>query len=76
MKLQPFLDESFLQYLGDQVYIDFDGYHIVLMTYDGIRVKNRVFLDSQVIGALDDYVSALADMVTAYKAKKKAKQEE
>lgn len=35
-------------YLGDGVYADFDGYHIVLTTEDGVRVTNRICLEDQV----------------------------
>ena len=47
-------------YLGDAVYADFDGYHIVLTTEDGIRVTNIVCLEPQVLDALDRFRAALA----------------
>ena len=36
-------------YIGDAVYVDFDGYHIVLTTSDGIRDTNRICLDNSVM---------------------------
>lgn len=39
-------------YLGDAVYFDFDGYHVVLTTEDGIQATNRILLEPQVILAM------------------------
>lgn len=35
-------------YLGDAVYADYDGYHIVLTAENGQRVIERICLDDQV----------------------------
>ena len=32
-------------YLGDGVYAEYDGYHIVLTTEDGVKVTNTIYLD-------------------------------
>jgi hypothetical protein len=40
------------RYIGDGVYIDFDGYGIVLTTEDGIRETNRIVLEPEVYGSL------------------------
>ncbi len=47
------------EYLGDAVYADFDGYHVVLTTEDGISVTNRICLEPAVIVALNRYVANL-----------------
>ena len=39
-------------YLGDSVYADFDGYHFVLTTEDGVTVSNTIYLDPDVYEAL------------------------
>ena len=43
------------QYLGDAVYADWDGYHIIITTSDGVYDTNRILLDSQVMEKLIDY---------------------
>lgn len=43
-------------YLGDAVYADFDGYHIVLTTEDGISITNRICLDPGVVEAFNRYL--------------------
>ena len=35
-------------YLGDGVYVEFDGYHIKLTTSDGISDTNTIYLDNNV----------------------------
>lgn len=46
-------------YLGDGVYIDFDGYALVLTTENGIDVTNRIVLEPEVYEALMLYVERL-----------------
>ena len=36
-------------YLGDGLYMDFDGVQVRLYTFDGIEFSNEVFLDTQVL---------------------------
>lgn len=50
---------SYKEYLGDAVYVDFDGYHIVLTTEDGIQATNTVYLEPQVLDAFNKYVEKL-----------------
>ena len=46
-------------YLGDSVYADFDGWHIVLTIENGYGASNRIALDPQVLDALDRYRESL-----------------
>lgn len=39
-------------HLGDAVFVDHDGYHIVLTTEDGVSTTNRICLDPGVFVAL------------------------
>ncbi len=50
---------AYKQYLGDAVYAEWDGMHVVLTTEDGIEVKARIALDTYVLEALDLYVKRL-----------------
>lgn len=43
-------------YLGDGVYVTFDGWHIVLTTENGISITNTIFLEPKVIEALLVYM--------------------
>lgn len=46
-------------YLGDGVYVNFDGCMFVLTTEDGISVTNCIFLEPEVYTALTRYVDRL-----------------
>ncbi len=47
------------RYLGDGVYVDYDGYHVVLMTKDGVQVTNRILLDPDAWTSLDKWADDL-----------------
>ena len=47
------------QYIGDGVYVDFDGHALVLTTENGIAVTNRIVLEPEVYELLKRYVSRL-----------------
>jgi hypothetical protein len=49
------MSEPFKKYLGDGVYADFDGYHIVLTVEDHQNIKARICLDEDVFAALREY---------------------
>jgi hypothetical protein len=40
------------EHLGDAVFVDHDGYHVVLTTEDGVQTTNRIYLDPGVFTAL------------------------
>ena len=46
-------------YLGDGVYIAFDGYTLKLTTENGISVTNEICLEPEVYAALVGYVDGL-----------------
>ena len=49
------------QYLGDGVYVSFDGYGLWLTTENGIETTNRIYLEPSVYANLRDYVNRLQD---------------
>lgn len=55
------------RYIGDGVYVEFDGFSIVVTTENGIKVTNRIVLELEVYTSLVDYVN---ELITALKARK------
>jgi hypothetical protein len=57
-------------YLGDSVYADFDGYHIVLTTENGYHddPRNQIAMEPQVLSALDRYRARLKVLCDAHNA--------
>jgi hypothetical protein len=49
------------QHLGDGVYADFDGYHIILTANDPRDETRRVYLEPQVIEALNHYIKRVKE---------------
>jgi hypothetical protein len=51
------------QYLGDSVYVDFDGYYIELTTNNGYPddPRNKIYLEPQVYESLLRYVENLKE---------------
>ena len=47
------------QYLGDGIYVDFDGYALVLTTENGYEVTSRIVIEEREWQALRDYVERL-----------------
>ena len=47
------------KYLGDGVYVDCDGYHVILTTTDGMGRENKIFLDDTVVTRLKEYFEYL-----------------
>ncbi len=48
------MEETHQEYLGDGVYVSFDGYHILLRANDH-QSKHVIALEPQVLMALDKY---------------------
>ncbi len=46
-------------YLGDSVYVDFDGFGIVLTTENGYGPSNTITLEPEVLEALTNYVAKI-----------------
>lgn len=47
-------------YLGDGVFVVFDGYGLILTTENGIDVTNTIYLEPNVYGSLLEYVDNLS----------------
>ena len=58
------------QYLGDAVYADWDGMHLILTIENGISVTSRIYLTEDVWASLVDYIERLRE-----KAKEEASHE-
>lgn len=43
------------RYIGDAVYADFDGYHIVLTTENGYTISNTICLEPSVYTGLIEF---------------------
>lgn len=50
-------------YIGDGVYVDFDGFAIVLTTENGIGATNTIVLEPEVYGSLVRYVEQLKERI-------------
>ena len=49
------------QYLGDSVYADFDGYHVVLTTENGGFPTNKIMLEPDLLINLNRYCEWLKE---------------
>jgi len=47
------------QYIGDSVYVDFDGNALILTTDNGLGPSNTIYIDAEVWSALTKYVEDL-----------------
>lgn len=47
------------EYIGDGVYVGFDGYHLWLYTSDGFKVTNKIALEREVYAKLTNYAERL-----------------
>lgn len=46
-------------YIGDGVYVVYDGYGLILTTENGIEVTNTIYLEPSVFSALYQYVQSI-----------------
>ena len=46
-------------YIGDGVYVDFDGFGLVLTTENGLIATNTIYLEPYIWAKLKDYVETL-----------------
>jgi hypothetical protein len=44
-------------YLGDQVYADYDGFHVTLTTENGIQTTNIIYLEPAVLQAFNVWLA-------------------
>lgn len=47
------------RYLGDGVYVEFDGFALWLTTENGIATTNRICLEPEVCQALSEFIDML-----------------
>ncbi len=47
------------EYLGDSVYVDFDGWMLTLTTENGMGASNIIHVEPEVYAALEKYVERL-----------------
>ena len=43
------------RYLGDGVYVDFDGWHIILTTENGVSIQNTIYMEPSVLKSFQDW---------------------
>lgn len=54
------------RYLGDSVYADCDGEHIILTTDNGCGPSNTIYIDETVWAALKRYVANIQNEATLW----------
>jgi hypothetical protein len=60
-------EQPFKKFLGDDVYADFDGFHVVLTVEDGRNINARICLEPEVLEAVNGYYMWV--LATLYKDK-------
>ena len=58
---QPIRATATKLYLGDGVYVDHDGFNLILTTENGISVTNEIFLEPDIFEALKRYAESRHD---------------
>jgi hypothetical protein len=75
-KLKEMIDSGkFKSYLGDSVYANYDGYHIILTTENGLPndPSNKIALESGVLHALNRYSKNVIDLIQMERQKEEDK---
>jgi hypothetical protein len=49
------------EYLGDGLYVSFDGFQFRLYTSNGIQMISEVFLEPEVLKNFEDYVQRIRE---------------
>ncbi len=62
---------KYKEYLGDGVYLDFDGFHIILTTEDGVSVTNTIFLEPEFPEQIVQYKANLLEKIYNEQVKEK-----
>jgi hypothetical protein len=44
-------------YVGDGVYVEYDGFSLILTTEDGVSTTNRIVLEPEVYNSLVNFVT-------------------
>lgn len=47
-------------YIGDQVYVTYDGYHVILTTENGIATTNQIYMEPEVLAAFIKWAKNLS----------------
>ena len=55
------------EYLGDSVYVSWDGVQVRLTTENGASASNEIFLESEIVQQLENYLARVKDFVKNYK---------
>lgn len=53
------MNKDQVTYLGDGLYAKFDGYHLEIYSWDGIKMENQVFLDFPTRQALRNLIDSI-----------------
>lgn len=56
---------SYRSYLGDGVYVGFDGFGVALTSEDGVRILDRIVLEPEVLGKFEAYMVSLRRELSA-----------
>lgn len=51
------------EYIGDSVYMEFDGYSFVIWTDNGYGRQNEIFLEPSVVESFQMYVDKVAEAI-------------
>lgn len=61
-------------YMGDGVYVRFDGFHVIMTTEDGISAQNTICLEDTVVESFERYLARIRLLLNKYKEIKEGEQ--